>query len=79
MAIKSEKFNYNIFHFITHYYSIDSKNDFFFSAITLVSYFFLSVIVFPEGANLKLSEYITFWVREFKVVRNKKTEQFFIA
>ena len=57
-----------IFCSMTHYHSIDSENNFLF----LQSLFFpsvLSLIVSAKCANLKLSEYITFWVREFKAER----------
>ena len=32
---------------------------------------FLSALVSPKCANLKLSEYVTFWVREFKMCKFK--------
>ena len=59
------QFQLHIFRSMTHYYPIDSKKGLFFMQSLYFSSF-LSLIVSPESANLKLSEYINFWVREFQ-------------
>ena len=60
---------------MTHSYSVDSKNDFFFLQ-SLFPFFFLSVVVSPKCTNLELSECITFWVREFEAERKTGLREF---